>query len=305
MPKITAIHLGIIALTAVIAVVTGWIIRAKRCAMEKLAINAGWQEHIVAQRLEHGRLVEQNRDLMERVSQFKGSAKDAANRAKELSTSLVDLAAQRDDLNRELGDVSNRLEAAHVKRKQLEWDLRKMSENDSSLNHALEKRDKKIFNLSRELENWQQRVPPLVEKYRVCEQEAEQLQLDLAEARARIHALESVLGSDQTRVEPVDPDTLADGLDASNDPAEASARINDIAVDRLRDDLKCIKGIGPAIEKTLNELGIFRLSQIAELTEYDIDRVASRLKGFRTRIYREDWIGQAREMQDQPSDNRS
>ncbi len=65
----------------------------------------------------------------------------------------------------------------------------------------------------------------------------------------------------------------------------------------LRDNLRLIKGIGPAIEKTLNELGIFRYHQIAEMTEYDIDRVAQRLKGFSTRIYREDWIGQARELQ--------
>ena len=72
---------------------------------------------------------------------------------------------------------------------------------------------------------------------------------------------------------------------------------NSFTVETLRDDLKCIKGIGPAIEKTLNELGIFLLSQIAEMTEYDIDRVASRLKGFRSRIYREDWIGQARDLQ--------
>ena len=67
----------------------------------------------------------------------------------------------------------------------------------------------------------------------------------------------------------------------------------------LRDDLKQIKGVGPAIEKTLHELGIFRFSQIAEMGEYDIDRIAKRLKGFRTRIYREDWIGQARRLQDQ------
>ena len=31
----------------------------------------------------------------------------------------------------------------------------------------------------------------------------------------------------------------------------------------------------------------------------DIDRVAQRLKGFRSRIYREDWIGQARDYLDQ------
>ena len=32
-----------------------------------------------------------------------------------------------------------------------------------------------------------------------------------------------------------------------------------------RDDLKMIKGVGPAIEKTLNEMGIFNFQQIAEM----------------------------------------
>ena len=66
-----------------------------------------------------------------------------------------------------------------------------------------------------------------------------------------------------------------------------------------RDNLKQIKGVGPAIEKTLNELGIKLFDQIAQMSEYDIDRVAHRLKGFRSRIYREDWIGQARDLHDQ------
>jgi predicted flap endonuclease-1-like 5' DNA nuclease len=77
------------------------------------------------------------------------------------------------------------------------------------------------------------------------------------------------------------------------------AALNDNDTSDTRDDLKQIKGIGPAIEKTLHELGIFRFDQIAEMNEYDIDRIAKRLKGFRTRIYREDWIGQARDLQDQ------
>jgi len=63
------------------------------------------------------------------------------------------------------------------------------------------------------------------------------------------------------------------------------------------DNLKKIKGVGPAIEKTLNGLGIYRFNQIAEMSEYDIDRVAQHLKGFRSRIYREDWVGQARTLQ--------
>jgi predicted flap endonuclease-1-like 5' DNA nuclease len=46
-------------------------------------------------------------------------------------------------------------------------------------------------------------------------------------------------------------------------------------------------------------MGICHFDQIAEMSEYDIDRVAHRLKGFRSRIYREDWIGQARDLHDQ------
>ena len=88
-----------------------------------------------------------------------------------------------------------------------------------------------------------------------------------------------------------DPEALGDDLDASNEP------IDEITGEHnSRDNLKLIKGVGPAIEKTLNELGIFRFSQIAEMSEYDIDRVANRLKGFRSRIHREDWMGQAREL---------
>jgi predicted flap endonuclease-1-like 5' DNA nuclease len=57
-----------------------------------------------------------------------------------------------------------------------------------------------------------------------------------------------------------------------------------------------IKGIGPSIERTLHDLGIRRFHQIAEMSEFDIDRVAQQLRGFRSRIYREDWIGQARDL---------
>jgi uncharacterized coiled-coil protein SlyX len=45
--------------------------------------------------------------------------------------------------------------------------------------------------------------------------------------------------------------------------------------------------------------GFERFHQIADMTEFDIDRVARQLKGFRSRIYREDWIGQARLLQNQ------
>jgi predicted flap endonuclease-1-like 5' DNA nuclease/uncharacterized protein YlxW (UPF0749 family) len=86
------------------------------------------------------------------------------------------------------------------------------------------------------------------------------------------------------------------GYSDDREEKDDNGAANDFDGDEI-DDLKLIKGIGPSIEKTLVELGITRFHQIAEMSEYDIDRVAQQLKGFRSRIYREDWIGQARDLQ--------
>ena len=58
------------------------------------------------------------------------------------------------------------------------------------------------------------------------------------------------------------------------------------------DDLKRIKGIGPVIEKTLNELGIFHFRQVAAFTADNIKWVDNYI-AFPGRIQREEWISQA------------
>ncbi len=60
-----------------------------------------------------------------------------------------------------------------------------------------------------------------------------------------------------------------------------------------KDDLKLIFGIGPVLEKQLNELGVFNFEQIASWTQEDIELVAEDLKGFPDRIVRDDWKGGA------------
>ena len=59
------------------------------------------------------------------------------------------------------------------------------------------------------------------------------------------------------------------------------------------DDLKRIKGIGPVNENALNELGIFKFSQIAGWTPANVDWVED-FMSFPGRIEREDWIAQAK-----------
>ena len=59
------------------------------------------------------------------------------------------------------------------------------------------------------------------------------------------------------------------------------------------DDLKRIKGIGPVNEKALNDLGIFKFSQIAAWTPANVHWVEDSMS-FPGRIEREDWIAQAK-----------
>ena len=60
------------------------------------------------------------------------------------------------------------------------------------------------------------------------------------------------------------------------------------------DDLKRIHGIGPKLERVLNELGITTYAQIARLSESEIPQLADGIGSFPDRIHRDDWIGGAR-----------
>ncbi len=338
-------EIAMLAGMLLLGIILGWIFRSGRCVKEKIAVNAGWQEQLESQRGEHDRLAGQNQSLMEQISQYQASMKDSNMRAKELSSSLKETFERRDQLQVQLKEIRGELEVVTAQREKFKSESKNRATRDETSLMAIRERDSKIFRLSRELNTWQSRVPPLVEKFRERDQEAQEIEAELQQALDRIAALETAIGPDNTRIEPVDPNSLADGLNASNDPldgasgefetelvdqntsydegineddsdqpdtvidddeqtVEADALVNDSEVaDDAGDDLKQIKGVGPAIEKTLNDLGIYRFNQIAEMSEYDIDRVAQRMKGFRSRIYREDWVGQARGLQYQKNND--
>jgi len=61
------------------------------------------------------------------------------------------------------------------------------------------------------------------------------------------------------------------------------------------DDLKIIGGIGPKLEKKLNELGIWHFDQIAAWTPDEIEWVNQAIS-FRGRIERENWVSQAAQL---------
>jgi NADH-quinone oxidoreductase subunit E len=111
-------------------------------------------------------------------------------------------------------------------------------------------------------------------------------QLDEAEARAHAAAEEARISEALVKL-PSDatPEQKANAVGAR--PLAMSAPRGQGA-----DDLQRIKGVGPANEKHLNDLGVFHFDQIAAWTRAEIRWVATYL-AFPGRIDREQWVAQA------------
>ncbi|EBA11488.1 NADH:ubiquinone oxidoreductase [Roseobacter sp. CCS2] len=60
------------------------------------------------------------------------------------------------------------------------------------------------------------------------------------------------------------------------------------------DDLKQIKGVGPKLEKTLHEMGIYHFDQIAAWGPKEQAWMDDNLAGFKGRATRDDWVPQAK-----------
>ena len=129
--------------------------------------------------------------------------------------------------------------------------------------------DKEIKILSRELTQWKKRVRPLVDRHKALVEENKKLKKQLLETQRIISTLEIM-----------------------NSPNKNKTVI-DLNNYRSRDNLQKIRGIGPSIEKILNKYDVYRYEQIANISEYEIEAVARDIKGLKSQIYREDWIGQA------------
>ena len=75
---------------------------------------------------------------------------------------------------------------------------------------------------------------------------------------------------------------------------EVDARGRLTKADGKADDLKKISGVGPVLEKKLNESGIFHFWQVAALKKAQIEELEAEMS-FPGRITRDEWVKQAKE----------
>lgn len=84
------------------------------------------------------------------------------------------------------------------------------------------------------------------------------------------------------------PEALAKGAEAGTKP-EMLKKAKGKA-----DDLKKIRGVGPKLEKLLNEMGIYHYWQVAGWNAEEVAWVDENLEGFKGRVSRDDWVKQAK-----------
>ena len=64
------------------------------------------------------------------------------------------------------------------------------------------------------------------------------------------------------------------------------------------DDLKRIKGVGPAMEDMMNGMGYYHFDQVADWGDQEVAWVDDNLEGFKGRVTRDRWVPQARLLAD-------
>jgi small subunit ribosomal protein S2 len=80
----------------------------------------------------------------------------------------------------------------------------------------------------------------------------------------------------------------------AEEPAEPSVPFELLAAPRgAPDDLSNLTGVGPQLEKKLNDGGIYHYWQVAAMTPEDVARIDADLK-LNGRIARDGWVNQAR-----------
>lgn len=143
--------------------------------------------------------------------------------------------------------------------------------------------EKSVASFKLDIENAQRKLHKVDADFRANVSVNEKLQTELKNQMLANQALENTLKASLAQ-------TSAAPADTHQAPALLTEKPTQV------DDLKKIKGIGPSLETLLNQLGIYQFRQLATLTSSEVAWVDEHIESFKGRIYRDDWVGQAKQL---------
>ena len=134
-----------------------------------------------------------------------------------------------------------------------------------------------------------QRLSAIEEKLQRMESENERLRSQATQIQPEERSMAAV--EQLFEMEEEDEDAVVEG--AREYIRQALGSVLPVAVESQKDDLQKIQGIGPFLEKQLNELGLYTYEQISKLNETQIEQLTTAIRFFPGRILKDDWVGQA------------
>jgi len=144
--------------------------------------------------------------------------------------------------------------------------------------------------------NMSSRLAAVENRVAQLETENDQLEQTISTLSSNQGAANQVINTPEVR-DVEEPDVVGeDGMDV-------------LHIDRSRfqqaekDDLTLIDGVGPFLEKKLNDAGVFTYEQISKWTPQDIQRVTKEIQFFEGRIEKDNWVSQARRLKSLKEDN--
>ena len=143
----------------------------------------------------------------------------------------------------------------------------------------------------RQIETLEERVSAMPQPERV---DLHPIDSRLREIEREIRKLDERLAR-SARAKPTAEPSRAPRPERSGQPKILSA-----ALYGKKDDLKLISGVGPKLERLLNENGVYYFWQVASWSNNDIMTIDERLENFRGRISRDNWVSQAEQLKRSP-----
>ncbi len=119
----------------------------------------------------------------------------------------------------------------------------------------------------------------------------------LREHKQTIEALKNKLEKNETttpKPSRTKPTKVKEEVSKPMKGLKAPAKGLKIKAATTKDDLKIVKGIGPVMEKKLNNYGVYSFEQLGSLSSDDIEALTQTLESFPGRIERDKWVSQSR-----------
>lgn len=181
---------------------------------------------------------------------------------------------------RQLGEMEELRENVHALREQLAAQERERA-------RALSEKDGKVAELQSELQILSERDQEREERLRIATNSELQMRTELSRLTREISSLKTGRDAvDHERSSSPKTFTAATTVTSVSGGQHESPH-------QVADDLKKIAGIGPKLERLLNEHGVYRYRDIAAWGPSEIEHFSHLLGGFRGRIERDNWIAQA------------